>query len=66
MALQTQLAALQKKGVEEVKKHLDAALEARPTVQTRNQLRDFVRDDPFFQPFAEEAAWKELVTDEAE
>ena len=59
-----QHAALEGKDAAEVGKKLNAAMDLRPTPQTRNLLRKWVRDDPFFKPYLKDAGWKTLVTDE--
>jgi tetratricopeptide (TPR) repeat protein len=63
---QAQLRALEDKGGDAVAEMLNAAMKERPTLKTRNQLRNFIRSDPFFAPFRAEANWKTLVENEAE
>ena len=63
---QAQLAALERKDGDAAREHLDAAMKLRPTVKTRNQLRDFVRKDPFFTALRDAESWKNFVTDEPE
>jgi hypothetical protein len=61
-----QLSALEGKGGDAVAALLEAAMKERPTLKTRNQLRNFIRTDPFFEPLRAAENWKPLVEDENE
>ncbi len=61
-----QLSALEGKGGDAVAAFLEAAMKERPTIKTRNQLRNFIRSDPFFASLRAAENWKPLVTNETE